>query len=510
MKVITPIDIAGVNMDSSIAQPDGILGEVEWVDRGGASLISSSFIDTDTSGNDVWGLAQGGGSAVLIDPTTGSTGATVSFAGYVGSSIAVIPTGFLLLQGNFISSFTSSGAFSFSVDVSGIAPNPNCITSGGSDFVYVSSSLNGNIAVLTSVIVYSRNIGTGYSGVNKVNLLDGGVLAINPLNSNTYFTWYNAGTQTGFDFDFSTTSSNTFGISELGSSTYIFSSLRDVSEYDSSSRKFIGLWFEGDKAIPPSSNSIYYCASDNSDNPELGAAKTPPTWIEVGPTNKYAAFDYAINTKATLDIATAEYTFAPSEICTTISLYGMERVTRVYVEVREDNASGAIIYSEQQDTAISSPFEDLIANEAFLTDKVIFDDLPVYATPFITVTFESDDSTILIGDIVIGNARSLGVVNYQSSTSRTSYDTVNTDIFGNEKITSRPSAEYTSFELTVDAVYADYVERILKDSLNKPRVWIGEKSGGEKLFTFGYYERSPIVYSSPTKYDTNLKVRGLV
>ena len=272
----------------------------------------------------------------------------------------------------------------------------------------------------------------------------------------------------------------------------------------------------GDSSVKLSTSKVYQSAIENKDDPEIGAAKTPPTWIEVGPTNRYAAFDYAINTKSILDTATAKYEFTPNSKCTTVSLYGLEDVTRVYVEVRENNASGAIIYpigaqTGYRDTAIDEPFGDFISNdEQFLSDKVIFDDLPIYSTPYIKVTFESNVSEIKVGDIVIGNPRSLGVVNHQSSTSRTSYDTVKTDIFGNEKITSRPSAEYTSFELTVDAVYADYVERILKDSLNKPRVWIGEKAGGEKLFTFGYYERSPIVYSSPTKYDTNLKIRGLV
>jgi hypothetical protein len=213
--------------------------------------------------------------------------------------------------------------------------------------------------------------------------------------------------------------------------------------------------------------------------------------------------------------STAGLTFTPDKICANIALFGMEDVTRVYVKVYEDNISGELIYplGEElgyQDTAISSPLDDSIINDDFLNDKVIFDDLPVYATPYIVVTFESDESEIQIGDVVIGNARTLGVTLYQSSTSRTSYDTVTTDTFGNEITVSRPSAEYTSFELIVYPEYANYVERILKDALNKPRVWVGDKQDNEKLFTFGYYERSPIVYSSPSEYETSLKIRGLV
>lgn len=256
--------------------------------------------------------------------------------------------------------------------------------------------------------------------------------------------------------------------------------------------------------------SIYEATATTIDNPEIGAQLIPPTWVEVSATNKYKAFDYVINTKSIMSASTAAFTFTPSQPATNIALFGLEDVTRVYVEVRENDAAGAIIYNEYSDLAIDSPIADSIVNSGLLGDKVLFDDLPVYATPFITVTFDSDKDEIKVGDIVIGNSRTLGVTTYQSSTSRTSYDTVDTDDFGNESITSRPSAEYTSFEVVVFPEYANYVERILKDSLNKPRVWIGDKPNDEKIFTFGYYERSPITYSSPAQYETTLKVRGLV
>ncbi len=266
-----------------------------------------------------------------------------------------------------------------------------------------------------------------------------------------------------------------------------------------------------EEIVKSSSHSKYISATPaNLDDPEVGELKTPPTWVNVGSTNKYRAFDYAINTKSEMPVSGAEFTFSPSVDCTNVALFGLEDVTRVYVEARENNASGAIIYSEFQDTEISAPIEDTLANGAFLNSKILFDDLPLYATPFIKITFESSGADIKIGDIVIGNHRTIGTALHESSTSRTSYDTVSTDVFGNEKITRRPSAEYTSFEISIEPIYANYVERILKEALNIPSVWVGDKPDDEKLFTLGYYERSPIVYSSPSKYRTTLKIRGLV
>lgn len=267
----------------------------------------------------------------------------------------------------------------------------------------------------------------------------------------------------------------------------------------------------GDQVVVPSENKIYQAATQTRDYPLDGLLLTPPSWVRVSATNKYKAFDYVINTKSIFDSSsTAKVTLTPSVATTSLAVFGMSRVESVSVEVFEDSELGTQIYTSTVSTAIDAPIDDLVVNDSYLDDKIIIDDLPVYATPCIVITFNSTSSTLEVGDIVIGNSRSLGVTTYQSSTSRTSYDTVDTDDFGNEVITSRPSAEYTSFEVMVYPQYANYVERILKDSLNKPRVYVSDKGNDEKIFTFGYYERSPLTYSSPTVCETTLKVRGLV
>ena len=45
-----------------------------------------------------------------------------------------------------------------------------------------------------------------------------------------------------------------------------------------------------DKVILTSTHREYQAATINKDNPVTGAAKIPPTWIDIGPTNKWALF----------------------------------------------------------------------------------------------------------------------------------------------------------------------------------------------------------------------------
>ena len=265
----------------------------------------------------------------------------------------------------------------------------------------------------------------------------------------------------------------------------------------------------GDQVIKSSTHKVYQAITDNYDDPEFGVDLIPPSWVELYATNKYRMFDYVINTESSGD---GDLMLTPNETATTISMFGLSNVSEIKVEVREDDDAGDLIYSSTKDLSLITPISDLISSDAIYQSKAIFDDLPTYSQPWIKVTATNADplSNWGIGDIVLGNAKTMGKMTYLSSTSRTSYDTVELDEFGNQTTISRPSAEYTTFEMVVFPQYSDYVERILKDSLNKPCVYVGDKQNGEKIFTFGYYERSPISYDDPSLCTTTLKVRGLV
>jgi hypothetical protein len=268
----------------------------------------------------------------------------------------------------------------------------------------------------------------------------------------------------------------------------------------------------GDQVMLSSTHKVYQAVTVNNNDPSIGAELIPPSWVELYATNKYRMFDYVINTESS---GSGDLILIPNTTTTTLSIFGLTNISSIGVEVRQDDEFTAVIYSSTKDLSLDTPLADSIANESLYQSKVIFDDLPTWDKPWIKITITKAnvlDPSLKwgIGSIVLGNARTMGTMTYSSSTSRTSYDTVETDDYGNETIVSRPSSEYTTFEMVIQPQYADYVERILKDSLNKPRVYIGDKKDGEKIFTFGRYERSPISYDDPLICTTTLKVRGLV
>jgi len=521
MIVIKPIDVTDTILTSTVAEPDVSKGEVVWTDDLNSAKYTPSTVDS-------YGLASDGvedyslifnAGWYIENYTSGSLTSTSSILTVVNSlqDLTFFSGGVFATDATSVRRWDAVGDTDKIVNISGGTEAGTSFSSltesGGKFYLYDKTH--------TKVRVYDydgdqtlTHDGTDYlidlGDFPKLTTTDdNGFVALIGNISYFYSNQFTLLSSTLMDFSVSS-DVRINGIARDSASYNIINRSQSLVKNYDLNLIFNGLYRVGDQAIKTETHKIYQAAANTDDDPEVGVNLTVPTWIEVAPTNKYATFDYVINTKSTLPMPGAEYNFAPLEPITNIGLFGMENITRVIVEVREDNGVGTIIYNSFKDTAIASPMEDTIVNDDFLSDKVLFDDLPVYATPYITVTFLSNSSEILIGDIAIGNSRSLGVVLYQSSTSRTSYDTVTFDTFGNQTVISRPSAEYTSFEVKLAPVYADYVEAILNESLNQARIWVGDKAGSEKLFTFGYYERSPIIYSSPDQYKTTLKVRGLV
>lgn len=513
---IKPLKITESNFTTSIAEPDPLIGEAEWVSRNSNTATNDNLSYFDFGSGFVWGL----------DSTTNNihkyNERFVYIESYDISAQVTAPAGIAFALGflyvinatdGAIYKFNLNGTYaSFNFSVSAQATSPSALAWDGNFFnVFDNLGANGSVYTYTIGGVHDDVwIVDGTPGAISVSgaASDGVNLYVNDAFSKLLKVISLVDHSLVSSF-FANRGPGSLRGCAINSGRIFMSDLSTIYEYSTLGQKGSG-YIIGEQVIKSSTHNLYESVVFNNDDPEYGVNKDVPTWLKVSSTNKFIAFDYVISTKAVMPIAGAFYTFTPGEPITNIGLFGMENITRVTIEVKEDNVGGSVIYSSFQDTAIASPIEDTIVNDPFLSDKVLFDDLPTYATPFITVTFLSDVSEIKVGDIAMGNARSLGVVLLQTSTSRTSYDTVVIDSFGNQTTVSRPSAEYTSFELKVAPNYADYVERILKDSLNKARIWAGDKPDNEKIFTFGYYERSPIVYSSPSQYKTTLKVRGLV
>ncbi|MGE4534644.1 hypothetical protein, partial [Halomonas sp.] len=127
----------------------------------------------------------------------------------------------------------------------------------------------------------------------------------------------------------------------------------DYPEWDSGTT-----YSTGDRVIKASTHRVYESQTDsNSDDPEVGVNADPPTWLDIGPTNRWAPFDEKIGTVAAgaevidpsylIDDASANgvsYTFTPSALVDSVALINLSGVV-LYVKV--ETTTEGIVYERR-------------------------------------------------------------------------------------------------------------------------------------------------------------------
>ena len=104
-----------------------------------------------------------------------------------------------------------------------------------------------------------------------------------------------------------------------------------------------GTYTLGTKKINTATHRVYQVVADpsTSDDPLVGIAKVPPTWVDVGPTNRWAMFDELVGTQSTeTGSIVVEETFV--NVANAISGINIEGAESVNVQVR--TASDDLVY----------------------------------------------------------------------------------------------------------------------------------------------------------------------
>lgn len=252
--------------------------------------------------------------------------------------------------------------------------------------------------------------------------------------------------------------------------------------------------------------------SSTTDRPDIGAVATPPTWLDLGATNRYKMFDQIISTQTSAAIVDwgFEVVVTPGTIINALALFGMEDVLNVTVEMT-DPIEG-VVYSETVSLIDNSEVTDWYAyffSDIIYSGDAIFDDLPSYGTASLSVTFEGTTGVgSSVGEMVIGKTKDLGVTNFGTSVSIQDYSIKSRDDFGNVVITQRAFSKRADFDVTVDTSKVSAVQNALAAIRTVPTVFIGDPDRPETV-VYGFYKSFNIVLSSPSISDCTIEVEGL-
>ncbi len=269
-----------------------------------------------------------------------------------------------------------------------------------------------------------------------------------------------------------------------------------------------GTYTQGTRKIIAAQHMIYeVVAASTTDGPLDGIAKATPTWMVVGPTNRWRMFDGSVGTLTT-NPGSIVVVFTPGKVVNSLALFNLEgrsvRVTMV------DPADGLVYDKTIALVAGVSTWYDYFFAELETRSDIVLTDMPAYGTASISVTITSGTGSAAVGHLVIGQLTDIGCTAYGASVGAISYSRKDRDAFGNPIIVKRSNAKRAGFDVSFDTARLATIQRMFIDLDAVPVVWIGSPLPQyEGTVVFGFYRDFDLNYEGPKISRGSINVEGV-
>lgn len=247
-------------------------------------------------------------------------------------------------------------------------------------------------------------------------------------------------------------------------------------------------------------------AESTSDAPLAGLVTVPPTWLDLGVTNRWRMFDDKVGS-VTSHAGTVDVELRPGQVFNAVALLNL--TGRDAVVTMTDPVDGVVYERDLQlvDAGVTNWYDWFFAPIGRQADFVLLD-LPAYGTATLRVRVENADDTAAVGELVLGRQVELGVALYGTGVGIIDYSRKSTDEFGVTTVVKRDYSKRCEFDVAVDTELVGYVQRTLAGIRARPVVWIGDDAH-EATLVYGYYRDFSISISTPSYSDATITVEGL-
>jgi hypothetical protein len=238
-------------------------------------------------------------------------------------------------------------------------------------------------------------------------------------------------------------------------------------------------------------------------------AENTATWLDIGPTNKWAMFDKKIVTTTNSDDG-FEVVINPSGNVSAIGFFGCSGISGIDISMK--NSIGEVVYTNEIDMIDVSTIYDhytYYLYQLVYKDEIALVDLPPIGGAEITLSFAG--SNVAVGAIPMGFANNIGILHADgTSTDTTDYSTQEYDAFGELTYNEKPIVNINTYAAVVSKSVNPYIQRLIRNARGRNGLWIGDIGDGQQLLTYGRFERSPISYQYPKTIKYSFTVRGSI
>lgn len=267
----------------------------------------------------------------------------------------------------------------------------------------------------------------------------------------------------------------------------------------------------GNRVIRTSTHRIYESLVAGAGTNTGNTPETSPTqWLDIGPTNRWAAFDNVIGT-ATATASPLTFVLAPGQVrgLMLADLVG----TAVEVSMTSASEGGATVYARtvSLDASAVLDYDDWFFAPFEQTTVVVLTDLPPYVDGVITVTV-TGIGTVQVGVLMVGSVTQMGETNLGASGGITSYSVKSEDAFGHVVVTKRSFAKRQNYTLRLKKAEINRVARRLYAADSELAVWIGSEDPdfAELLVGIGFFKSFNIEVDYRTLALCSMEIEGIV
>jgi hypothetical protein len=269
----------------------------------------------------------------------------------------------------------------------------------------------------------------------------------------------------------------------------------------------------GDRVISTVTHRIYEALVNNTNVDPTGTATSPPTWLNIGATNRWKAFDQKISDQVT-NLNSIEYTLNdPNSYLTSVALFGLEGIS-VNVTVTDTSVGGdGEVYNQTislVDNRNISDWYTYFFEEQVQKEQAQFLAIPPYLGCDIDITVTSSTGeNAKVGQVVTGFLTSLGLTAYGTSISIEDFSRKETDDFGNFIVVERAYAQLADFDVQFETKNARKIQRTLAGFRATPIVYIGSEDTSYGTTIYGFYRRFDLTLEGPSLSFGAIEVEGL-
>jgi hypothetical protein len=260
----------------------------------------------------------------------------------------------------------------------------------------------------------------------------------------------------------------------------------------------VGSYSLGDIRIRPTTHRAYQAVQAHSGRP-TPPEDDPTFWKDIGPTLRWAPFDYYASTANTSTAGDITYVLLGRYV-NTLWLDGLLGAT-VTVSVK-NQVGGTVVFNQTFNLKrTATGYWDYAYGERYFDRTLFIEGLPIFAAAEITVTVAgSSGSTRAVGSIVRGKALSLAFGDWggtqwgaKAIPKTYTYRKINDD--GTFQIIPRGNAIDLDCSVQIKVQYADLAVEALSGLMGRPVVWVATREANfKRLRTFGFAQKPSVSY----------------